>query len=120
MGDDVIVSVIATGFDNSIPYATKAEVSKTELGAHQIEELVAETKIVEPSIPVYNELLQRVDHDAPLVEKVIKDQQRLFLHQDKLHQIDSLQQNRYELDSLDVPAFLRRPKTEDVYLEPVE
>ena len=120
MGDKVIVSVIATGFENPLSYATKAELPIEQFVEKVVEQPVVQVKAVEPVIPVYNEYLQRADQPAPIVEQLTNDQHKQLVEQEKMHQIHSFKTNRYEADSLDVPAFLRRPKTEEIYLEPLE
>lgn len=109
MGDKVIVSVIATGFETPMPYATKAELP--------VEQPVMKAK--EPEILLRNEFLQRAHDVSSLLEEVTHETQN-FEHE-PVSQVHSFKNNiRYENDSLDVPAFLRRPKSEDTYLEPQE
>lgn len=111
MGEKVAVSVIATGFDTPLMYATKAEI-------HVEQHVELKVKAVEPIIPVYSEYLQRVDPAAQLVEQIIAP-----MHHEKdsgQEQIHSFKNNRYDQDSLDIPSFLRRPKMENSYLEPME
>jgi len=113
MGDKVIVSVVATGFDAPLVHPIKAEM--------QVEPVAVKVKPVEQSVPVYNEYLQRTDEAAPLVEQVKQDQQHQnFGHDQGQQQIHSFKNHRYENESLDVPSFLRRPKVEESYLEPME
>lgn len=121
MGDKVSVSVIATGFENPLAYATKAEIPADQMLDLKIkgeEPVEHKLKTPEQVIPVYSEYLQRVDGAPQLVEQVI-----MPAHHEKDHtpqqNIYSFN-NRYEQDSLDVPAFLRRPKVEESYLEPME
>ena len=116
MGDKVIVSVIATGFDAPLSYATKAELPVENI----VEQPVVKQKITEPAIPTYSEYLQRTDDAAPLVESITHDQHRKTFELEQGQQAHSFKNNRYENDSLDVPSFLRRPKVEELYLEPME
>lgn len=122
MGDKVSVSVIATGFENPLAYATKAEIPADQMLDLKIkveEPIEQKVKAPEQVIPVYSEYLQRVDGAPQLVEQVI-----MPAHHEKDHapqqSMYSFNNNGYEQDSLDVPAFLRRPKVEESYLEPIE
>lgn len=110
MGDKVVVSVIATGFENPLSYATKAELP--------VQSVEVKQKNQEPSIPMYSEYLQRADQAAPLVEYVAQGQK--IEQEESLAHYSFTKANRYEDDSLDVPSFLRRPKNEGPYLEPLE
>ena len=128
MGDKVIVSVIATGFDVPLAYATKVELPIEQpvvVKSHEVEKVVVAPKAPEQMIPHYSEYLQRADQSAPIVEQLTHDQHKQLVEQEQMQQTHSQQSHsfknhRYENDSLDVPAFLRRPKTEEVYLEPLE
>ncbi len=147
MGDKVIVSVIATGFETQTVYAKKADmpVEQPQVIAKPVEQTVqnqshyahqassfAKATADKPSdVLPRNEFLQRADSVLELVEEDNLHQQNQHHNLNNPHQ-NSMQnhnfnpmhaqqkQNYQEADSLDIPAFLRKPKSDDNLLEPME
>jgi len=141
MGDKVIVSVIATGFENPLAYAKKA--SDTQLHHDQ---KISEDQLY-PSQPqtykeqsgqslyasahetdkhhdhmAYNGYLQHAsDPEIEFVAQVDSEQKKVqtVLQPQGFGRYE--QSKQQEADSLDIPAFLRnKPKSDDTYLEPIE
>lgn len=129
MGDKVIVSVIATGFEVSSAYAKKVDMQLEQVQEkhheHSAPQLMQQSsghathlnfahQSHQHDVLPHNEYLQRATD--PDVEMIKQDNQ---LHQG----LYSMQQSqaKQEAESLDIPAFLRKPKLEDSkYLEPIE
>jgi cell division protein FtsZ len=136
MGDKVIVSVIATGFETPAIYAKKAEMPVEQVAPKQPEQSLEDyasdsshayathgkimvdkpfqgPQVQKTDFLQRNEYLQRADSVLELVEDDTYGQHQNAIQAHK-------QQIRQEADSLDIPAFLRKPKTEDSMLEPME
>ncbi len=137
MGDKVIVSVIATGFETPLAQAKAAVVDKAGYEAttstileKQVESHIAQEQVVyqsapsdyakaapqahKPDVLQRNEYLQRAgDGVLELIEEDHAHQQHNSMQMHK-------QVYRQEADSLDIPAFLRKPKVDDGLLEPME
>lgn len=116
MGDKVLVSVIATGFEAPVQaYAKKVEMQEEPvvIQVKQIEQ--PPLKAVEEELPV-NEFLQRADAVLDLVQEDHYGKNIQILQQ----QVN--QQTVQDTNSLDIPAFLRNKQKNDDnnYLEPME
>jgi cell division protein FtsZ len=117
MGDKVIVSVIATGFESSVAHQKEADKNVAAV-VDQSEKSVYEKIVEQPMYAVkeeplpYNEYLQRATD--PDVQTVQQDFGKY--HEQKAKSSMSQQ----TADVLDIPAFLRKPKIEDSLLEPIE
>jgi cell division protein FtsZ len=128
MGDKVIVSVIATGFDAPVvapsAYAAMADKKSFDMPV----EPVIESSFAQPVAPKAdvvqrNEFLQRTgDGVLELMEEnsfgQSHQQQGHGLQQQPLHM--QKPQDRHQIDSLDIPAFLRQSKADEGLLEPME
>jgi len=116
MGDNVVVSVIATGFETEAMYATKAELPVEPVVEKRVEQPVVAPK--QSEVLPRNEYLQQMNDVDNLLEQVLQDAPKTEPgHTQKLY---SFNDQQYKNDSLDIPAFLRRPKNEKPYLEPEE
>ena len=114
MGDKVVVSVIATGFDAPVAaYAKKVSMQEPVAELQQAVDEVAQPVQQSEQLPV-NQYLQRSDAVLDLVQENQYDKNVQTIQQ-QLHK--QIQQDQ---NSLDVPAFLRTSKLDDTYLEPVE
>lgn len=145
MGDKVIVSVIATGFET--------------------QQISAKTAVVNPAQPAYeattSTIMDKPMHHQPAQPSMMQSSDYAKTSTDKAHSFESVnkapdilqrneylqrtgdgvlelveedsyaqhahnampmqkQQYRQEADSLDIPAFLRKPKADDGLLEPME
>jgi cell division protein FtsZ len=132
MGDKVIVSVIATGFETPAAYAKKASdfakastdkdmqaesSSYDKSSADKQSYYAQQAPVQKQEVLERNEFLQRADSVLELMEDdVYKSQGQQPQNSMQMHK----QQVRHEADSLDIPAFLRKPKSEDSLLEPME
>lgn len=127
MGDKVLVSVIATGFETPIHLAKVAvdKIEKTvdrtiENQAYAIKATSNKTTIVDTydtpnetyaTLPA-NEYLQRADAMLELVEQ--ENNKKAASLVQPLHTVAQ------EQHALDIPAFLRKPKVEENILEPLD
>ena len=144
MGDKVIVSVIATGFEAPVAapsaYATampnknafdlplESSYAQASVEKNVSMDLRATAADKQPDILQRNEYLQRAGDG--ILELMEDDNfgQSQQLHQQQQHghasQHNSMQMNkpqyRQQDDSLDIPAFLRQSKTDEGLLEPME
>jgi cell division protein FtsZ len=133
MGDKVIVSVIATGFETPAVYAKKA--SETINPSQPAYEATTGTTMEKPvQQPVEQPIEQTVMQQAPKVDILQRNEylQRAgdgvleLIEEDNYnqhaHNPMQMQKQLYrqEADSLDIPAFLRKPKSDDGRLEPME
>ncbi|MBP6870250.1 cell division protein FtsZ [Candidatus Babeliales bacterium] len=123
MGDKVIVSVIATGFESPVQaYAKKADMQEPIATpvTHSIDQEVMQQAVQQVAKPVVdalpvNEFLQRADAVLDLVQEENSYGKKINSMQQQVHrQVD------HDANSLDIPAFLRKPKIDDSYLEPME
>ncbi|MGZ6251347.1 MAG: cell division protein FtsZ [Candidatus Chromulinivorax sp.] len=120
--DKVVVSVIATGFEQSLPYAKKADMSadlseniqiKEEAVEHHVMQSHAQVVQEKKSEPLsLNEFLQQAD----AVLELAIDHEKKPQHQIIKSFVDQQQ------DALDIPAFLRQAQqsTDRNFLEPIE
>ncbi|MDP3787813.1 MAG: cell division protein FtsZ [Candidatus Chromulinivorax sp.] len=133
MGDKVIVSVIATGFETPAVYANQvyAKASADKAGYEattgtimekQMHQPVAEQQVMHapdyakaPDTLHRNEYLQRAGDG---VLELIEEENHSLQHHNPMQM--HKQVYRQEADSLDIPAFLRKPKVDDGLLEPME
>ncbi|MBV8661214.1 MAG: cell division protein FtsZ [Candidatus Dependentiae bacterium] len=124
MGDKVIVSVIATGFENPAAYAKKAsDFSQASMDrGMQVEqpaqlqpESVYATMEKKNDVLQRNEYLQRAGDEA--LELVEEERENYNQHQNVMQ---AHKNHRQDADSLDIPAFLRKAKSDDSVLEPIE
>ena len=153
MGDKVIVSVIATGFETPAVYAKKAAdfvpktmgenayEATTSMAMEQVEKPAEQPFVHQaPKVDLMqrNEYLQRAsDGVLELIEddnyhphatnnqypnNMMHTQNNQQLHNQQAQNTMQAykQQLRQETDSLDIPAFLRKPKSDDSMLEPME
>lgn len=135
MGDKVIVSVIATGFETPAAYAKKAAdfvpkamgenayEATTSMAMEQVANPIEQPVVQQaPKVDLMqrNEYLQRASDG---VLELIEDD-NYHPHTNNQHASNPMQahkqQLRQEADSLDIPAFLRKPKSDDSMLEPME
>ena len=107
LGDEVIVSVVATGFETSAAYATKAEISDDQTDQPLQEEAVAMDGAIEQIRG--NEFLQRSGEG---VLEIVEEKNNQKVEMEK--------QDNEDTDSLDVPAFLRKSKSDDNLIDPTE
>jgi len=108
LGDEVIVSVVATGFENSAAYATKAEIADEPVEQSlQEEEAMAADGAIEQMKG--NEFLQRSGEGVLEIVEEKKDQR-----------VQMQKQDNEDTDSLDIPAFLRKSKFDDSLIDPTE
>lgn len=116
MGDEVIVSVIATGFEApAAMYAKKVEMQEQSVfEAKPVDQHVSEVVKQAEELPI-NQYLQKTETVLDLVQEKQYDKN-----------IDTMQQqinknNMQDFHSLDVPAFLRnKSKVDYNYLESLE
>jgi len=135
MGDKVIVSVIATGFETPAAYAKKAtDFNTTTASASMQMEMPAEQPMMQqtsqyaqqvmqqaaPKVDILqrNEYLQRASDGV--LELIEEETFNPHHHQQQNPMQMQKQLHRQEADSLDIPAFLRKSKSEDSMLEPME
>lgn len=125
MGDKVIVSVIATGFETPAAYAKKADMQVEPQVTRQVEQsaqsqqsyCAQQAPAPKQEVLERNEFLQRADSVLEFMEEDGYGQH----NQHQAHSMQTYkQQHRQEADSLDIPAFLRKPKSDDSMLEPME
>lgn len=130
MGDKVIVSVIATGFETSSLAKASADKS-ADKSAQPMYEATTSTIMDKPA---HQPVQQPMMHQAPksdilqrneylqrtgdgVLELVEEDSYKQHAHNPmQMHK----QQYQQEADSLDIPAFLRKPKSDDNILEQIE
>lgn len=122
LGDKVIVSVIATGFESPVgAYAKKVEMQEPVVAPIQqvaqpvvqaISEQQAAQVVMEKELPV-NEFLQRADSVLDLVQE-----HSFGKNMNSMQQV--VKPQLQDQNSLDVPAFLRKPNMDENYLEPME
>ena len=136
MGDKVIVSVIATGFETPAAYAKKAtDFNTTTTNATMQMDMPAEQPMIQQQASQYaqpvmqqaapkvdilqrNEYLQRASDG---VLELIEEESFNPHHNHNQNPMQMQKQlHRQEVDSLDIPAFLRKSKSEDGMLEPME
>jgi len=117
MGDKVIVSVIATGFEAPVAsYAKKvSDMSVEQAAAKEVEQL-AQQQVQKQEVMPRNDYLQRAEDSV--LEFVEQENYAPQAHGMQMQRPQ--QQVRQEVDSLDVPAFLRKSKVDDGLLEPME
>ncbi len=126
MGDNVIVSVIATGFETADIYATRAsdftektsDAFATDIPVEQAVMKSDESQTMQaPKVETLqpNEYLQRANEG---VLELIQEP-TTHSHGNNSTQMQK-QENGEEVDSLDIPAFLRKSKLDDNMLEPME
>lgn len=130
MGDKVIVSVIATGFETPAVYAKKAtdfavqsapetsyeaatNVTMDKASQQPVEQHVVQ-QAQKPDVLERNEYLQRASDGV--LEAVEDDAFDNYTHGMQLHKQNIV----HPVDTLDIPAFLRKPKIDDSMLEPME
>lgn len=122
MGDKVIVSVIATGFETPAAYAKKVsdfiqtpmdKSIQVEQQAEMQSESIYAAMEKKPDVLQRNDYLQRAsDGVLEMIEDDNYNQHQNLMQAHKNH--------RQETDSLDIPAFLRKQKSDDSMLEPME
>lgn len=125
MGDKVIVSVIATGFDAPVvapsAYAAMADKKSFDMPVEPVIEQLVQVK--QPEVLQRNEYLQRAgDGVLELMEEDSfgqSHQQHGYASQQQPTQMQK-SQDRFQAESLDIPAFLRQSKSDEGLLEPME
>jgi hypothetical protein len=123
IGDKVIVSVIATGFETPVAYAKKVDSQEIEQPVFFSAEKNASIHISqEKSVPFQkidelhrNEYLQRAGEG--ILELVEDESHKKSVHSATQQYNEKLSQ---EIDLLDIPAFLRRPKPDDSQKNQIE
>lgn len=127
MGDRVIVSVIATGFDapavaHSVYATALADKKSFDMPGEQLQ-MQTQQAPVQSQILERNDYLQRAEDN---VLELIKDDVVVQYQQSQTHvqsaYSTNMQKTGYhqEADSLDIPAFLRQAKSEESLLESIE
>ncbi len=125
MGDRVIVSVIATGFDapaavHSVYATALADKKSFDMPAEQLH---MQQAFVQSQALERNDYLQRAEDN---VLELIKDDVVVQHQQSQAHVQSAYPTNmqkvgyHQEADSLDIPAFLRQAKSEESLLESIE
>ncbi len=125
MGDKVIVSVIATGFEAPVAQSAYATVLSDKKSFDIPVEPILEQPIqaVKQDVLQRNEYLQRADDG--ILELLESDsssqlqQHGQFLQHNPVP-MHKTQQYSQPADSLDIPAFLRQSKSDEGLLEPME
>lgn len=135
MGDKIIVSVIATGFENSLAHPKAAVLDKSP---EQIAMPVkpAESHYAQVIHEKEDEYIHPIEEKAPVVEKtpdILPRNEYLQRASDAILEVieeenhvprnPMMMQKQYQLDqtdSLDIPAFLRKQKIDEGVLEPME
>jgi cell division protein FtsZ len=136
MGDKVIVSVIATGFDAPVvapsPYAAMADKKSFDVPvessfAPDFAQAFSDKQLdKQPDVLQRNDYLQRAgDGVLELMEEdnfgqsQQSHQQHGYASQQQPMQMQK-SQDRFQAESLDIPAFLRQSKSDEGLLEPME
>ena len=133
MGDKVIVSVIATGFETPAAYAKKAtDFNTTTANASMQMEMPAEQPMMQQTSQYAQQVMQQAAPKVDILQRneylqrasdgvleLIEEESFNPHHQQNPMQMQK-QLHRQEVDSLDIPAFLRKSKSDDSMLEPME
>ena len=138
MGDKVIVSVIATGFETPAVYANpayaKASADKSyQQATNTMMDMPAEQPMMQQPASQYSQpvmqqaapkidILQRNEYLQRASDGVLEliEEETFNPHHNQNPMQMQKQLHRQEVDSLDIPAFLRKSKSEDGMLEPME
>ena len=115
MGEKVIVSVIATGFD--APVAVAAYAKKIDMPA---EPQVAAPVFQEVPVEKKSEILPKNDYLQRVGDGILELMDDLPSENQQYHGMHAHKPQHQEVDSLDIPAFLRKSKSDDSLLEPME
>jgi cell division protein FtsZ len=133
MGDKVIVSVIATGFETPSSYAKATADKAYQQATSTMMDMPAEQPmmqqqsqyaqpVMQQTAPQKIDILQRNEYLQRASDGVLEliEEESFNPHHNQNPMQMQKQLHRQEVDSLDIPAFLRKSKSEDGMLEPME